>query len=45
MKKYLIVTMALALTIGLMQSISFADKGYRDGRAVYQKKLIKAKFF
>jgi hypothetical protein len=44
MKKYLIVTMALALTIGLMQSISFADKGYRDSRRVYQKESIKAKF-
>ena len=45
MKKYLIVTMALALTVGLMQSVSFADKGYRDGQRVYQKKSIKAKFF
>ena len=45
MKKYLIVTMALALTVGLMQSVSFADKGYGHGERVYQKKSIKAKFF
>jgi Spy/CpxP family protein refolding chaperone len=45
MKKYLIMTMALALTIGLMQSISFADKGYRDGQRVYQRESIQTKFF
>ncbi len=45
MKKYLILAMTLVLTLGLMQSVSFADKGYRHGQKVYQKKSMKEKFF
>ena len=45
MKKYLILTMALALIVGLTQSVCFADKGYRHGEREYQKKSIEAKFF
>jgi Spy/CpxP family protein refolding chaperone len=45
MKKYLILTTALALIVGLTQSVSFADKGYRHGEREYEKKSIEGKFF
>jgi len=45
MKKNLMVAIALVLAFGLMQSVSFADKGYKHGERVYQKKSIKGKFF
>lgn len=45
MRKYLIVTVTLVLALGLMQSVSFAEKraGYDHGR--YHKKSVKEKFF
>lgn len=45
MKKYLIATVSLVLALGLMQSVSFAEKrgGYDYGR--HQKKSVKEKFF
>jgi Spy/CpxP family protein refolding chaperone len=45
MRKHLIATIILVLALGLMQSVSFAEKrgGYDHGR--HHKKSIKAKFF
>ena len=45
MRKHLIVTIILVLTLALMQSVSFADKraGHDHGR--YDTKSVKEKFF
>lgn len=45
MRKYLIVTITLVLALGLMQSVSFAEKraGYDHGR--HHKKSVNEKFF
>ncbi len=45
MKRYLIVTMALLLASGLMQSVSFAEKGHGQYHRGYHKKSTEDKFF
>jgi len=44
-RKSIIAALTLALILGLMQSVSYADRKYKDGHREYQHKSMEAKFF
>jgi Spy/CpxP family protein refolding chaperone len=45
MKKYLIAATALALVVGLMQAVSFADKKDKHGHREHKELSLEKKFF